>query len=268
MLPNIPDSMQLAPIATVPFPLLAYRQSDVSSARYAGTPNQCQDSSGGTAEKLDAATPNIGDSDGNRPLRKKYHRIAPLHSTSLPPQLPLQFINSHGPPVKHGSATGTQIRAHAMRSVHQQRRIAKVQAAAHGNSLGYSETSGACLCDKVAANRPNSRVFRPFLLPSLAPALSYSSEPLGSLILINHLDTPEAAAHQFPLAATNASVVCKQCGHLKLLSSPTNQSEAPAPYPGSLISSSTFDPFASTPVHINHHMHELLNHCKSSTHRF
>jgi hypothetical protein len=267
VLSNIPDSMQLAPIVTVPFPLLDHGQSDIYSGRYASTPSQRQDSSDGTAEQFDSAIPNVGDSDENRPHSEKYHRIAPLHYASLSPELPLQFVNSHGPPVKRGSATGAQIRAHAMRRVHQQRRIAKIQAAAREASLGHSETTGACLCNGLSANMPNSQVFRPSPRPSHVSQAGHSSEPPGPIVLIAHLDTPEAAAHQYPLAATNASVVCRQCGNLKLLSSPIDQSLAPAPYPGSAINSSTFDPFASTPVHINHRMHELLNHCRSNTHQ-
>jgi hypothetical protein len=268
VLSDIPDSMQLAPILTVPFPLLDQGQSDILSRRYASTPSQRQDSSDGTVEDFDSAIPNVGDSDENGPHSEKYHRITPLHYASLSPELPLQFVNSHGPPVKRGSATGAQIRAHAMRRVHQQRRIAKIQAAAHESSLGHSETTGACLCKRLSANGPTSQVSRPSPRPSQVSQPAHRSEPPGSIVLIAHLDTPEAAAHQFPLAATNASVVCRQCGNLKLLSSPpTDQNLAPTPYSGSPInSSSTFDPFASTSVHINHRMHELLNHCKSNSH--
>jgi hypothetical protein len=268
VLSDIPDSMQLAPIVTVPFPLLDQGQSDILSRRYASTPSQRQDSSDGTVEDFDSAIPNVGDSDENGPHSEKYHRIAPLHYASLSPELPLQFVNSHGPPVKRGSATGAQIRAHAMRRVHQQRRIAKIQAAAHESSLGHSETTGACLCKRLSANGPTSQVSRPSPRPSHISQPAHRSEPPGSIVLIAHLDTPEAAAHQFPLAATNASVVCRQCGNLKLLSSPpTDQNLAPTPYSGSPFnSSSTFDPFASTSVHINHRMHELLNHCKSNSH--
>lgn len=269
VLSNIPDSMQLAPIVTVPFPLLDQEQSDISSRRYASTPSQRQDSSDGTVEEFDSAIPNDGDGGENRPHSEKYHRIAPLHYASLSPELPLQFVNSHGPPVKRGSATGAQIRAHAMRRVHQQRRIAKIQAAAHESSPGHSETTGACLCKRLSANGPNNQVSRPFPRPAHVPQPGHKSEPPGPIVLIAHLDTPEAAAHQFPLAAANASVVCRQCGNLKLLSSPpTDQNLAPTPYSGSPInSSSTFDPFGSTPVHINHRMHELLNHCKSNNPR-
>src|SRR3954452_5919790 len=86
VLSNIPDSMQLAPIVTVPFPLLAHGQSDTYSGRYASTPNQRQDSSDGIVEELDSAISNVGDSDENRPHSKKYHRIAPLHYASLSPE--------------------------------------------------------------------------------------------------------------------------------------------------------------------------------------
>jgi hypothetical protein len=133
---------------------------------------------------------------------------------------------------------------------------------AYDSALGHSQTTGACLCNRLKSNRLKSQVTRAFQNASHLSQPGHTSDPSGSIVLITHLDTPDAAAHQFPIAATSASVVCRQCGNLKLLSSPTDGHLAPAPYFGSPINSATVDPFAGASVYINHRMHDLLNHCK------
>lgn len=260
VLPKIPYSTRLAPIVTVPFPRMDQEQSVAFFERYASSPSQHRERGDGKVGDFQATIPN--NSDQHRSPAEKPRRADTSKGASSPSDTPFQFVNSCGPPVKRGAAAGSQIRAHAMRRVHQQRRIAKNQVPGADTVLGHSQTTRACLCNRLNANRLKGQATRPVQHASYISQSGHTSENPGTLVLIAHLDTPEAATHRYPIAATNAPVVCRQCGHLKLLSSIIDKNLEPTPYSGSPISSSAIDPFSSACIYINHRMHDLLNHCE------
>ena len=263
---SLTTSTRLAPIGTVPFPLLDQVTGDPSSERYAKTPGQYEDCLIGKAKKLGADIAVRVEDQQQLSMERCFQPNAPL-GASVSPELILHFVNIHGPPVKRGPVTGGRIRAHAMRRVHQQRRIAKTQKMVFGDARGHSQPNGACLCSKLNADGLRSQGSQP---PPIVPCNARSSHDLkssGYIIHVPERHTPGAGAHEYNIAAINASVTCRQCGDLKLVSLPTERNQALAPFPRVHLSHALVDPFANASVHINHRMHELLNHCKSRAFR-
>jgi len=175
------------------------------------------------------------------------------------PDNSIEFISCNGPSGKRDAGSEFKIRSHAMRRIHRQRRAIKEKSTNLSNiAVDRARTSKHCHCES-ARNRspPTSQMM---VENSTQNNLPKSAE---GAVSIARPEMYGSASKSAPTIIPTAPVVCKQCGRLQLLSWTADDTMAVAPY--SVLSTSDMDPFSSTVIPINHHMHELLQHCEEQS---
>jgi hypothetical protein len=185
------------------------------------------------------------------------------------PDNSIEFVSCNGPSGKRDAGSESKIRAHAMRRIHRQRRAIKEKSANLPNiAVDRSRTSKRCHCESARNRSCHGRsppASQMTIENSTQNNLPKSAERAVSIVRPEMYGSTSKSA---PTIIPTAPVVCKQCGRLQLLSWTADDMMAVAPYsvnPKDVLSTGDMDPFSSTVIPINHHMHELLQHCEEQS---
>jgi hypothetical protein len=169
----------------------------------------------------------------------------------------LEFVNFHGPPAKRTAASATQIRAHAMRQVHRERKVLK------GSKLASTTTMFVCNQLRPALPKHRCKYKHRDTQDSGNPRQQAYPEEVEAAANAN---TPLASAPTTNVVATDGTVMCAECGLIQYFELPASrldfQRALTSGHPREIQGGGALGPLVTAPVPITHRMHELIDHCK------